>query len=100
MAKKKDEQLPKEENPAPEEGQLPEAPNLTPPEAPKGDVEAQCNQIQAVVDKAKDALRNGSALGDVVKSLTDTLTEMATAGETNLGGLGMPEGATPPEETA
>jgi hypothetical protein len=98
MAKKKDEELPKEETP--EEGQLPEAPNLTPSEAPKGDIEAQCNQIQAVVDKAKDALRNGSALGDVVKSLIDTLTEMAGAEETNLGGLGMPSGATPPEETA
>jgi len=91
--KKADEGLP------PEEGQLPEAPNLTPPEAPKGDVEAQCNQIQAVADEAKDALRKGSALGDVVKSLIDTLTAMAGAEETKLGGLGMPPGATPPAET-
>ncbi len=98
MAKKKDKELPKEETP--EEGQLPEAPNLVPPEAPKADVEAQCNQIQAVADKAKDALRAGSSLGNVIKSLTDTLTEMATAGETNLGGLGMSPEGTPPEETA
>jgi hypothetical protein len=98
MAKNKTEELPEEE--IPEEEQLPEAPNLVPPEAPKADVEAQCNQIQAVVDKAKDALRSGSSLEDVIKSLTDTLTEMAGAGTPELGGLGMPEGATPPEATA
>ncbi|KPJ55706.1 hypothetical protein AMJ49_06530 [Parcubacteria bacterium DG_74_2] len=94
--KKGEEELPEEE--ISEEETLPEAPNLTAPETPKPDVEAQCNQIQAIVDKAKDALRAGSSFGDVIRSLAETLAEIAGAQETALGGLGMPPAPSAPEE--
>lgn len=97
MPKKKSEETIPEEG-LPEEEALPEAPVLASPEAPEPDVEAQCNQIQGVVDKAKDALRAGSSFRDVIKSLADTLAEMAGAQETELGGLGMPPPAPPAPE--
>jgi len=105
MPKKEKDKKEIPEAPEAEEELLPEAPTLTPPEAPEPDAEAQCSQIQAVVDKAKDALRAGSSFGDVIKSLADTLVEMAGVQGTELGGLGMPpappapEGTPPEEET-
>lgn len=100
-----EEKLPEEELEVPpeelEEEALPEAPKLAipPVETPVGDVEAQIAKLQSVVDTAIEALRRGENFSDVVRSLSDTLRDMAEA-ERPMGGLGLPPTppATPPEE--